>query len=236
MCTLSWTASDNGYHLFFNRDEMRTRARAEPPAVRPAPPAQSLHPIDPQGGGTWISVNQQGLCICLLNNYDSRPARAARRSRGLLVTDLAACAGLGGLRRALDDADLGPYNGFRLCALDAAGDMLCGDWDSRRLRWSRPEICCISSSSLDGPRIVRQRIAMYKERFADGASPDALLAWHSSHEPCRPESVCMHREDGRTQSLTAVRVDAAAVAMGYSDGPPCNAPLQWGPSLPRMAA
>ena len=234
MCTLSWTVSDSGWHLFFNRDEMRTRARAEPPAVRPA--ARALYPLDPQGGGTWICVNQHGLCICLLNNYGSPAARAPCRSRGLLVAGLAASAGLDALRRAVNDEDLRVYNGFRLCALDAAGDMLCGDWDGMRLRWSSPRLRFISSSSLDGARIVRQRTAMYSERFAAGADPDALLAWHRSHEPCRPESVCMHRGDGRTQSLTAVRVDAAAVAMGYSDGPPCSAPLRWGPSLPRAAA
>ena len=44
MCTLSWIRQLDGYHVFFNRDERRTRAAGLPPE-----PGE-------RGGVTWLAV------------------------------------------------------------------------------------------------------------------------------------------------------------------------------------
>ena len=53
-------------------------------------------------------------------------------------------------------------------------------------------------------------------------------AFHSSHEPqCGATSVCMHREDARTVSLSEITSSRGQVQFRYFDGPPCkvNAPV-----------
>lgn len=69
MCTITWLTRDNGYELFFNRDELRSRQRAAPPQLHQDSKIRYLAPIDSDAGGTWISANQFGLSLCLLNNY-----------------------------------------------------------------------------------------------------------------------------------------------------------------------
>ncbi|GAA6173401.1 hypothetical protein NBRC116592_30710 [Colwellia sp. KU-HH00111] len=70
MCTLAYLLHENGYEIFFNRDEQRARS----PAILPAfySSINAIFPVDPQGKGTWIAVNQQGLTLALLNNYQAQ--------------------------------------------------------------------------------------------------------------------------------------------------------------------
>ncbi len=69
MCTVSWLLHDAGYEVFFNRDEQKGRAIANPPAVFDREGTRYMMPVDPDGGGTWIAMNQHGLSLCLLNYY-----------------------------------------------------------------------------------------------------------------------------------------------------------------------
>lgn len=48
-----------------------------------------MMPLDPQGQGSWISLNQFGLSLCLLNNYQGRVPDGTLISRGLLLKSLA---------------------------------------------------------------------------------------------------------------------------------------------------
>jgi len=69
MCTLTWRrGSKETVEVFFNRDEKKTRSRAEPPGERfDANGVRYLSPLDPESGGTWMLVNERGLVVCLLN-------------------------------------------------------------------------------------------------------------------------------------------------------------------------
>ena len=52
MCTLTWWRESAGsYEVYFNRDERKTRAMAEPPRLREREGVSFLAPIDPDGGG-----------------------------------------------------------------------------------------------------------------------------------------------------------------------------------------
>ncbi len=76
MCTVSWRAARDGYDLFFNRDELHTRAPELPPALSERDGVRFLAPRDGDHGGTWLAVNEHGLTVCLLNDYANpwRPA------------------------------------------------------------------------------------------------------------------------------------------------------------------
>ena len=91
MCTLSWLPdrAGQGYALWFNRDELHTRApELAPRELRTADGIAWLAPTDPDSGGTWLAVNQFGVTAALLNDYDTGwtpPSGRARESRGRLV-------------------------------------------------------------------------------------------------------------------------------------------------------
>ena len=97
VCTMSWLRDEDGYDLFFNRDEKRARLPAEPPAVRRVGSTAVLAAKDGEAGGSWLAVNEHGLTLALLNGYLGADAATAPEtgqwiSRGKLVMDLSDCA------------------------------------------------------------------------------------------------------------------------------------------------
>ncbi len=79
MCTVTWTTRADGYDLFFNRDEHRARSTAQGPQTHSRPGARVIAPVDPDGGGTWLAVNEHGLSHCLLNYYAADAAADSLR-------------------------------------------------------------------------------------------------------------------------------------------------------------
>ncbi len=76
MCTASWSVGEGRLSLFFNRDERKTRSEASPPALLTLDETRLLAALDPDAGGTWLAVNEFGLCVFLLNNYGAEAKRA----------------------------------------------------------------------------------------------------------------------------------------------------------------
>ncbi|WGW01023.1 hypothetical protein QF117_09440 [Vibrio sp. YMD68] len=83
MCSVSWLVDEHGYQIFFNRDEQKSRALALPPRQITVDGTDVIMPIDPVGSGSWISLNEFGLSLCLLNNYQG----PANHSQGLVNND-----------------------------------------------------------------------------------------------------------------------------------------------------
>jgi len=124
MCTATWLFDDDGYELFFNRDELRTRPPAHPPRLAEAAGVRYLAPEDGEAGGSWIAVNEHGFSVCLLNLYHARISTAQARpdgspftSRGRLVLDLASCGSIRDFLRTLGTMDLSAWRPFTLLAL-----------------------------------------------------------------------------------------------------------------------
>ena len=79
MCTLTWWRGGNGaFEVYFNRDEKKTRSVAVPPGVHEVRGVRFLAPVDPDGRGTWIVANEQGLVVCLLNRWQEEGEIRAR--------------------------------------------------------------------------------------------------------------------------------------------------------------
>lgn len=234
MCTISWLFHDGGYELFCNRDETRWRALALAPRRRERSGVAYLSPEDGDAGGTWITINEVGLGLCLLNRYPEPPGERFV-SRGLLVRELAGAATAEEVESRLLEIENGlepSYRPFTLLALDPQAAPLVMAWNGRHLVPSAgPVRPPLSSSSFDPAGIGEARRRLWDdmlERELGGREPvvDDLMAFHCSHRPARgPYSPCMHRDDARTVSLTRVRVTRAAVEMAYAAGPPCRATL-----------
>jgi len=228
MCTATWVPAAGGYELLFNRDELRTRAQALPPASHESRGVRFLAPTDPDGGGTWLGVNAHGLTVGVGNGPVLPRDRQARAftSRGLLATQLLACASADGVREALGRTGLDAFRSFALLALGPEGKPCVWRWDGSALREEAPASgALLFTSSKDPGRAVRERSALLARMIGDRGGLDAALleAFHASHEPERgPFSPCMHREEASTVSRSRVRVTAVAIELGYAPGPPCR--------------
>ncbi len=223
MCTVTWLEADGGYHLFSSRDELRSRGPARTPRLHETAAGRFLAPIDSDGGGTWIAVNDRGLGLTLLNDYAADPGPGAFESRGLLVIRLAAAGTPAAACAALAGADLGRYRPFRLVVLAPGAPAQVRHWDGRRETGETVgEPPLLTSSSYDPAGADEARRSLLAPA---GGAPgvERLLAFHRSHEPARgPLSPCMHRDDARTVGFTHLEVTPERAVMRYHDGPPCR--------------
>ncbi len=230
MCTISWTTRTDGYDLLCNRDESLKRAEAEPPTLRQRERFRFIAPRDPDGGGTWISVNEQGLALCLLNHYPEIPgdgadtAATASLSRGRIIEELATSGSLSAIRDALDSLGLQRFRPFLLLALDAGASPLLWRWDGSRLNEESLPHPPITTSAVDGAHVARLRTRSFQRMRGDRVEPptvDALYRWHRTPNPQQPHAgVAMQRSDAASVSLTHIHVGSAGVEMRYFPGHP----------------
>lgn len=236
MCTLTWFYREDGsYHLLFNRDELKTRQRAEPPRLHVAENGMEyLAPIDADAGGTWLAVNSAGVTVCLLNDYrapDPEIAADQIHSRGEVVAKIAGCSDADEAFSLLSDMPLAHYRGFRLVVF--CGKVRKWRWDTRELVELGDEVIRnpITSSSYDEVNVQRTRAAFF-DSLEGPTNLDKLQFFHSAHidddlcevsgEAVAVSSVCMHRQYAETVSQCEVGVDGDAVSIAYTDGAPCK--------------
>jgi Transport and Golgi organisation 2 len=67
MCTVTYLPSPDGYYLTSNRDEKNSRGLALSPAYHRLQEEEVIFPQDPDAGGTWIVLKENGDALCLLN-------------------------------------------------------------------------------------------------------------------------------------------------------------------------
>lgn len=250
MCTATWAFGGRPgawtLDLGFNRDERRTRPPAQPPRRRAAPGGRPfLAPRDPLGGGTWLAVNDAGICVALLNHYEADQAAAAippppgteavAPSRGQVVWDLAGLGSVEAIAGRLQAwvADT-PPRPFRLLLLQGGARRLAltWRWDGRRLEATdlAEDLPFLSSSAYRGPEVVAGRRELYRAASGEPGGTWSRRDFHRGHRPSRGAwSVCMHRSEARTVSYSQVEVAEGCATLRYAAGSPCRAAL--GPAL-----
>jgi len=229
MCTMSWFKTEEGYELFFNRDEQKKRRRAILPEVYTDAAVQVISPTDADAGGTWISVNEFGLSFCLLNHYEKEQLipHTDWVSRGEIIRTLARFTDLDSVVRAFSDIDLSKFKPFRLFVLSAEGKSYFYTWDAVELVVEQDIITPRSSSSFEPEKVRTARKVLFKTMgLHESTVREEYLNYHRSHSPSKsPYSVCMHREDASTVSLSHIVVNQQNVSFSYADGSPCEAAL-----------
>ena len=224
MCTASWLFRNEGFELFFNRDELRTRMEAVPPQIHRRRDARFLSPIDRDAGGTWIGVNEHAVCLFLLNLYGvNSPEKGKHTSRGHLVIDLMDSTSVEMVAERVGNLGLEEYRPFTLAAISRPTASKVFIWNGKRL-----EICCnpvlpLSSSSFETEAVIRSRRRVFGEM--DLVDSQRMDQYHRSHIPDKgPYSVCMHRVDAKTVSMSRISVSNRGIRFDYTAGNPCD----WG--------
>lgn len=228
---MTWLTTPGGHELFCNRDERHERAEAAPPAVHERAGVRFVAPTDPDGGGTWIAVNERGLSLCLLNGYaaddDLHPSEAFT-SRGRLVLDLADAATAGDVVARLADRPLDAFRSFRLLVLDRDAPPRAAIWSraAATLSEETPDLPLVSCPVRTDEVRATRRAALDRLVAAHGALDAAVLAdFHRSrHAEEWIWSVSMHHDVAATRSHSHVRVTPGAVTFTYTPGRPCTTP------------
>ena len=220
MCSVSWWIDESGYQLFFNRDEQKTRTPALPPQSFIQQDVQVLMPIDPVGKGSWISLNEQGLSLCLLNNYQGKKPAGELISRGQLLKRLSSATTVAQVEQQFAQLDLEQFAPFTLLAFELGNDKV------REFQWDgeHADIGYATSPHFSSA-VALERAVTYRQSIYDKLAVKTagdLLAFHSHHHSEHSHlSVCMHREDAHTVSFTRIRAAKDNLQMSYVPGSPC---------------
>jgi hypothetical protein len=216
MCTLSYFLTDDGYELFFNRDEQKTRATALAPELHNA----MIYPIDPQGGGTWIGVSLKGQTLALLNDYQSLfDPSAVTHSRGVLIPHLLNSDEP--VLEQLQNMDLTGFAPFKLCVFPK--DLSLKNNNVMFLRWNAQQLTqsmvgpFATSSSVELEGVTKKRTGQFNKLIdLNHPSKDQFLAFHASKEEQGRDSVDMFRDDAMTVSMSHITV-ANTIIFSYTD-------------------
>ena len=219
MCTVTVVPRASGFRLVCNRDELRSRRVADPPRCHRLAHGVAMWPIDPDGGGTWIAVNDTGLVLALLNRTGATVSPRHATSRGTLIPRLIDAPSLAAAMDSALGLDVQRFSGFTLVAVQGNGYASL-TWLDRRLtlrmeRFSSPLF--FTSSSLGDEVVTAPRMRLFAEMVVSNIEPLAgQAAFHSHRWPSRQEiSVEMSRADARTVSRTVVDVHRDAIRMRY---------------------
>ncbi|MFO1512817.1 MAG: NRDE family protein [Verrucomicrobiota bacterium] len=228
MCTVTFLARQRGYCLGMNRDEKLTRPIGLPPKRKKVKGRAVISPAEP-GGGTWITVNDHGVTLALINWYSVTDRVGGKTiSRGEVVTSVSAAITLDAAEAALQGLPLNRLNPFRLIGVfPETGEIVEWRWNLKRLvrkrhPWKTRQWI---SSGFDEPTAQRVRGKHFQRagRQHSTGSLDWLRRLHRSHSPqAGPFSTCMHRADAATVSYTEITVSACRAEMHHHTGAPCQ--------------
>jgi transport and Golgi organization protein 2 len=220
MCTLSIVPVADGCRVVCNRDERRTRAAAHPPRVFPTEVSWATYPRDPESGGTWIGVNDDGLVAALLNRSgpQHRPS-VAPPSRGSIVPALLSCASIARALNLYDTLGVGQFEPFRIVmAHRSIVAVLASDRaHSPAELFSLVRPVMFTSSSLGDAIAEAPRRRLFEQLVLDGDDwLDGQFRFHRHRWARRPEiSVQMSRQDAATVSRTTIVVSSRNIDLQY---------------------
>lgn len=228
MCTLSFAPADGGFLLAMNRDEQRTRPRAAAPSIHTLGEQKALFPSEPSGG-TWIGINESGLCLALINWY-SRPQLpgAGAFSRGNIIPELLSRGTWEKAEHALLALPLPRLQPFRLFMMTRELGVIRefrSEGAGLEIEDHPWTIAHWFSSGHDEDSATRSRggVCLAAVEESDAGTLPWLARLHSAHGPEKgADSICMHRNDAVTVSMTLLRVASGTAIMTYHEGSPCE--------------
>ena len=163
-------------------------------------------------------------------------------SRGLLLRKLLDSPDIETVGTQLAEEVLAGYRSFVVLAFDqqksSPSPFMFRWWGEGNLEIETGVNPPVSSSSFLPSQVVSNRMEVYQKLTGVGNFDlEGAIAYHRSHIPEKgPYSVCMHREDACTQSLSHVAVLPDRIVYQYASGSPCEVEFLPPVILPRKAS
>lgn len=208
------------WRVAFNRDEQLTRGTALAPVYGSYGGIDAVHPVDPDGRGTWIAATSAGLVFALLNETEAARQPESPISRGLVIPALLSCGSLGEVEARLSCLPFGRHRPYRLLVIADSGVLEAVEAGARRLWRHDADPRLVRTSSSVEPSVTRSRRTALFEQMVPNPSVSAQDAYHRHRWPDNPESsVLMSRPDAATVSLTVVEAFADGFRLAYRPWP-----------------
>lgn len=222
MCTVSWSFKEQGYRLYFNRDEQRSRIRAELPRLIGWQGSKIIAPIDPKGGGSWIALNSDGVVAFILNHYVATPADDDSRiykSRGEIPLTVASMSDFDSSVESIGAFGNEYYRPFLAGVVSPSGDSCVISWDGLELKPVELDDSFVTTSSYRPGEVESYRRARYEELKASGGDRWAWskgLNYHQDLGNSDPAyNPLMSRKDAETHCISVISVTSEKTEFEY---------------------
>src|SRR5450432_2570031 len=222
MCTVTFIPTGNNFFFTSSRDEQSGRPLASFPKVYEINGHRILFPKDPQAGGTWITVNENGSTAVLLNGAIKAHQHEApyRKSRGLVLLELISNASP---VDAFEETDFNGIEPFTVILFENK-NIYFGKWDGR-MKWqeslnsNKPHIW--SSITLYDPEAIRKRESWFNEWLGQNVYPGTLdiIHFHQKGGDGDPFNDILMNRDHRlfTNSISSIRLSPEIADFRYLD-------------------
>jgi hypothetical protein len=222
MCTVTFIPAGNYFFFTSSRDEQAGRPLALFPEIYDLNGCHVLFPKDPQGGGSWIAVNENGHAGVLLNGAMKvhETEVSYKKSRGLVLLDLISSPSPADAFEGTDFNGIEPFT----VILFENKNLYSGKWDSR-MKWleslnaNKPYIW--SSVTLYDPVAIRKREEWFHAWLSDSAYPGSLdiIHFHQKGGDGDPFNDIMMNRDHKlfTNSISSIRLSNETASFRYLD-------------------
>lgn len=202
------------------RDENPNRSHAKLPALQKSEMHDFWAPIDGAAGGTWWAVNELGHIVILLNGAFKNHLpnnRSFRKSRGLIVKELAEQTDLLEHWELLDLIDIEPFT----LVIKQNDELYDCRWDGNkkhRKQMEMPGAYIWSSAPLYAPEIQLQRELLFN-RFVENnpASAEDLLEFLYSYTDKENGFIMDRFEFLRSLSISVFLFTGSQIEISYKD-------------------
>jgi hypothetical protein len=222
MCTVTYIPYKEGFFITSNRDEKSIRQSAHAPAGYIHNGVTLVYPKDPDAGGTWIAIAENGNAAVLLNGafvkHTAQPPY--RKSRGNIFIELiAACNPV----TKFQSTDLSNIEPFTVILFDNNELFECR-WDGKKkydryLDKQQPAIW--SSATLYEDEVMETRRRWFSAWLLENPSPsqENILRFHqfAGHDD-NHNGLLMNRNNNMlTVSITGIQWQPDKARIRYLD-------------------
>jgi len=185
VCTVGWAHQTHGYHLLCNRDERRTRETASAPRVVERGGVRYIAPVDSDGGGTWLSADEFGISVCLLNGGASVEPSGIRRAAGYIAARVSLRSIRGRVCPPAQASGPQPFAPFSIVILEPGRSAILSEWNGLELIVdpAGDRHMPLTSSSYGAAGVRRARLNEFARLIGvtRPIDPALLCCFHSSH-------------------------------------------------------
>ena len=216
MCTVTLAPMPHGFVLTMNRDERRERDEAGI-HLGQVNEVKYCYPVDAQAGGTWVGLNNHGVAMALLNQYQAPTIKNAR-SRGRIIAEILTLGDITTIYAAMQTLDTELFNAFD-CLLVSKTNAYQFSWDRANYR-SQP-VCykngfMLTSSSERLSEVQQHRQQRFTKWLHHSSSFQEIDRFHlrQHHEQARSD-VFMARKLTHTKSLVQIKTSDTHCDLAY---------------------